>query len=141
MGVIQSSINSAIQSTAYLSKLKGIESNVQGLKESTKDIPGQIESLKTDKQTDYDFKQFVTNPNILKWKQAETDRAVQNALMKERMSKFKAQQSLTSQAEQKAKQKSDFKDLQLSIGGQKIDYSMLGENVKKQIDKEINNGK
>lgn len=141
MGAIQSSINSAIQSAGYLSKLKGIEKNVQGLKETTKDIPGQIESLKTDKQTDYDFKQFVTNPNILKWKQAETDRAVQNALMKERMSKFKAQQSLTSQAEQKAKQKSDFKDLQLSIGGQKIDYSMLGENVKKQIDKEINDGK
>ena len=141
MGVIQSSINSAIQSAGYLSKLKGIEKNVQGLKETTKDIPGQIESLKTDKQTDYDFKQFVTNPNILKWKQAETDRAVQNALMKERMSNFKAQQSLTSQAEQKAKQKSDFKDLQLSIGGQKIDYSMLGENVKKQIDKEINDGK
>ena len=40
-----------------------------------------------------------------------------------------------------AKQKSDFKDLQLSIGGQKIDYNMLGENVKKQIDKEINDGK
>ena len=141
MGVIQSSINSAIQSAGYLSKLKGIEKNVQGLKETTKDIPGQIESLKTDKQTDYDFKQFVTNPNILKWKQAETDRAVQNALMKERMSNFKAQQSLTSQAEQKAKQKSDFKDLQLSIGGQKIDYNMLGENVKKQIDKEINDDK
>lgn len=141
MGVIQGAINSVMQSAGYLSKLKGIEKNVQGLKETTKDIPGQIEALKTDKQTDYDFKQFVTNPNILKWKQAETDRAVQNALMKERMSKFKAQQSLTSQAEQKAKQKSDFKDLQLSIGGQKIDYNMLGENVKKQIDKEINNGK
>ena len=141
MGAIHSSINSAIQSAGYLSKLKGIEKNVQGLKESTKDIPGQIESLKTDKQTDYDFRQFVTNPNILKWKQAETDRAVQNALMKERMSNFKAQQSLTSQAEQKAKQKSDFKDLQLSIGGQKIDYNMLGENVKKQIDKEINDDK
>ena len=141
MGIIQSSINSVMQSAGYLSKLKGIEKNVQGLKETTKDIPGQIESLKTDKQTDYDFKQFVTNPNILKWKQAETDRAVQNALMKERMSKFKAQQSLTSQAEQKAKQKSDFKDLQLSIGGQKLDYNMLGENVKKQIDKEINDGK
>ena len=141
MGVIQGAINSVMQSAGYLSKLKGIEKNVQGLKETTKDIPGQIESLKTDKQTDYDFKQFVTNPNILKWKQAETDRAVQNALMKERMSKFKAQQSLTSQAEQKAKQKSDFKDLQLSIGGQKLDYNMLGENVKKQIDKEINNGK
>lgn len=141
MGVIQGAINSVMQSAGYLSKLKGIEKNVQGLKETTKDIPGQIESLKTDKQTDYDFKQFVTNPNILKWKQAETDRAVQNALMKERMSKFKAQQSLTSQSEQKAKQKSDFKDLQLSIGGQKIDYNMLGENVKKQIDKEINDGK
>ena len=141
MGPIQGAVNSVIQSASYLSKLSGIENNVQGIKESTKDIPGQIESLKTDKQTDYDFKQFVTNPNILKWKQAETDRAVQNALMKERMSKFKAQQSLTSQAEQKAKQKSDFKDLQLSIGGQKLDYNMLGENVKKQIDKEINNGK
>ena len=141
MGPIQGAVNSVIQSASYLNKLSGIESNVQGLKETTKDIPGQIESLKTDQQTDYDFKQFVTNPNILKWKQAETDRAVQNALMKERMSKFKAQQSLTSQAEQKAKQKSDFKDLQLSIGGQKIDYNMLGENVKKQIDKEINDDK
>ena len=141
MGPIQGAVNSVVQSASILSKLKGIESNTQGIKESTKDIPGQIESLKTDKQTDYDFKQFVTNPNILKWKQAETDRAVNNALMKERMSKFKAQQSLTSQAEQKAKQKSDFKDLQLSIGGQKIDYNMLGENVKKQIDKEINDGK
>ena len=141
MGVIQGAINSVMQSAGYLSKLKGIEKNVQGLKETTKDIPGQIESLKTDKQTDYDFKKFVTNPNILKWKQAETDRAVQNALMKERMSKFKAQQSLTDQAEQKAKQKSDFKDLQLRIGGQKIDYNMLGENAKKQIDKEINDGK
>lgn len=141
MGPIQGAVNSVVQSASILSKLKGIESNTQGIKESTKDIPGQIESLKTDKQTDYDFKQFVTNPNILKWKQAETDRAVNNALMKERMSKFKAQQSLISKAEQKAKQKSDFKDLQLSIGGQKIDYSMLGENVKKQIDKEINDGK
>ena len=141
MGVIQGAINSVMQSAGYLSKLKGIEKNVQGLKDNTKDIPGQIESLKTDKQTDYDFKQFVTNPNILKWKQAETDRAVQNALMKERMSNFKAQQSLISKAEQKAKQKSDFKDLQLSIGGQKLDYNMLGENVKKQIDKEINDGK
>ena len=141
MGPIQGAVNSVVQSASILSKLKGIESNTQGIKESTKDIPGQIESLKTDKQTDYDFKQFVTNPNILKWKQAERDRAVQIALIKERNSNFKAQQSLISKAEQKAKQKSDFKDLQLSIGGQKIDYSMLGENVKKQIDKEINDGK
>ena len=66
MGVIQGAINSVMQSAGYLSKVKGIEKNVQGLKETTKDIPGQIESLKTDKQTDYDFKQFVTNPNILK---------------------------------------------------------------------------
>ena len=141
MGPIQGAVNSVVQSASLLSKLKGIESNVQGINESTKDIPGQIESLKMDKQTEKDFNTYVTNPNILKWKQAETDRAVQNALMKERMSKFKAQQSLTSQAEQKAKQKSDFKDLQLSIGGQKIDYNMLGENVKKQIDKEINDDK
>lgn len=66
MGPIQSAVNSVVQSASLLSKLKGIESNVQGINESTKDIPGQIESLKTDKQTDYDFKQFVTNPNILK---------------------------------------------------------------------------
>ena len=106
MGVIQSSINSAIQSAGYLKKIKDIKND----------------------------NQYISNPNILKWKQAV-------ALMKERMSKFKAQQSLISKAEQKAKQKSDFKDLQLSIGGQKIDYNMLGENVKKQIDKEINDGK
>ena len=110
MGAIQGAINSAIQSAGYLKKIKDI---------------------KNDNKND---NKYISNPNILKWKQAV-------ALMKERMSKFKAQQSLISKAEQKAKQKSDFKDLQLSIGGQKIDYSMLGENVKKQIDKEINNGK
>ena len=113
MGVIQSSINSAIQSAGYLKKIKDIKND----------------------------NKYISNPNILKWKQAETYRAIKNALIKERMSKLKAQQSLTSQAEQKAKQKSDFKDLQLSIGGQKIDYNMLGENVKKQIDKEINDDK
>ena len=106
MGVIQSSINSAMQSAGYLKKIKDIKND----------------------------NQYISNPNILKWKQAV-------ALMKERMSKFKAQQSLTSKAEQKAEQKSDFKDLQLSIGGQKIDYNMLGENVRKQIDKEMNNDK
>ena len=110
MGAIQGAINSAIQSAGYLKKIKDI---------------------KNDNKND---NKYISNPNILKWKQAV-------ALMKERMSNFKAQQSLISKAEQKAKQKSDFKDLQLSIGGQKIDYSMLGENVKKQIDKEINNGK
>ena len=66
MGPIQGAVNSVVHSASLLSKLSGIESNTQGIKESTKDIPGQIESLKTDKQTDYDFKQFVTNPNILK---------------------------------------------------------------------------
>ena len=66
MGVIQSSINSVMQSAGYLSKLKGIEKNVQGIKESTKDIPGQIESLKMDKQTEKDFNTYVTNPNIVK---------------------------------------------------------------------------
>ena len=148
MGPIQGAVNSVVQSAALLGKLKGIESNVQGIKESTKDIPGQIESLKMDKQTDYDFKQFVTNPNILKWRKAEqeyhkTQLKWASALgaAKQKWADTKAQQSLTDQAEQKAKQKSDFKDLQLSIGGQKLDYNMLGENVKKQIDKEINDGK
>ena len=148
MGSIQSSINSAIQSAGYLSKLKGIEKNVQGLKESTKDIPGQIESLKMSRQEEKDFNTYVTNPNILKWKKAEAEYhktqlkwASAVGAAKQKWADIKAQQSLTDQAEQKAKQKSDFKDLQLSIGGQKLDYNMLGENVKKQIDKEINDGK
>ena len=47
MGPIQGAVNSVVQSAALLGKLKGIESNTQGIKESTKDIPGQIESLKT----------------------------------------------------------------------------------------------
>ena len=148
MGVIQSSINSVMQSAGYLSKLKGIESNTQGIKESTKDIPGQIESLKMDKQTEKDFNTYVTNPNIVKWKKAEAEYhktqlkwASAVGAAKQKWADIKAQQSLTDQAEQKAKQKSDFKDLQLSIGGQKIDYNMLGENVKKQIDKEINDDK
>ena len=148
MGAIQSSINSAIQSAGYLSKLKGIESNVQGLKESTKDIPGQIESLKMSRREEKDFNTYVTNPNIVKWRKAEAEYhktqlkwASAVGAAKQKWAEIKAQHSLTDQAEQKAKQKSDFKDLQLSIGGQKLDYNMLGENVKKQIDKEINDGK
>ena len=77
MGVIQSSINSAIQSAGYLKKIKDIKND----------------------------NQYISNPNILKWKQAEINRAVHIAVIKERMSNFKAQQSLTSKAEQKAKQK------------------------------------
>ena len=148
MGAIQSSINSAIQSAGYLSKLKGIEKNVEGLKETTKDIPGQIESLKMDKQTEKDYKTYISNPNILKWRKTELEGfktqlkwASAVGAAKQKLADIKAQQSLTDQADQKAKQKSDFKDLQLSIGGQKLDYNMLGENVKKQIDKEINDGK
>ena len=148
MGPIQGAVNSVIQSASYLKKLSGIESNVEGLKETTKDIPGQIESLKMDKQTEKDFNTYVTNPNIVKWKKAEAEYhktqlkwASAVGAAKQKWADIKAQQSLTDQAEQKAKQKSDFKDLQLSIGGQKIDYNMLGENVKKQIDKEINDDK
>ena len=148
MGPIQSAVNSVVQSASYLSKLSGIENNVQGIKESTKDIPGQIESLKMDKQTEKDFNTYVTNPNILKWRKAEAEYhktqlkwASAVGATKQKWADIKAQQSLTDQAEQKAKQKSDFKDLQLSIGGQKLDYNMLGENVKKQIDKEINDDK
>ena len=66
MGAIQSSINSAIQSAGYLSKLKGIEKNVEGLKESTKDIPGQPKSIKMSRQEEKDYNTYVTNPNILK---------------------------------------------------------------------------
>lgn len=148
MGAIQSSINNAIQSASLLRKLSGIENNVEGLKETTKDIPGQIESLKMDKQTEKDYNTYISNPNILKWRKTEQE-YYKNQLKwasaansaKQKLADTKAQQSLTDQAEQKAKQKSDFKDLQLSIGGQKIDYNMLGENVRKQIDKEINDGK
>ena len=148
MGAIQNSINSAIQSAGYLSKLKGIEKNVQGLKETTKDIPGQIESLKTSRQQEKDYNTYISNPNILKWRKIELENLKNQSKWasaansaKQKWAEIKAQHSLTDKAEQKAKQKSDFKDLQLSIGGQKIDYNMLGENVKKQIDKEINDGK
>ena len=148
MGPIQGAVNSVVHSASLLSKLSGIESNTQGIKESTKDIPGQIESLKMDKQTEKDYKTYISNPNILKWRKTELENfktqlkwASTVGAVKQKWADIKAQQSLTDQAEQKAKQKSDFKDLQLSIGGQKIDYNMLGENVKKQIDKEINDGK
>ena len=148
MGPIQGAVNSVVQSASLLSKLKGIESNVQGIKESTKDIPGQIESLKTSRQQENDYNTYISNPNILKWRKTELENfktqlkwaSAANAA-KQKWAEIKAQQSLTDQADQKAKQKSDFKDLQLSIGGQKIDYNMLGENVKKQIDKEINDDK
>ena len=148
MGPIQGAVNSVIQSASYLSKLSGIEKNVEGIKESTKDIPGQIESLKTSRQQEKDYNTYISNPNILKWRKTEQE-YYKNQLKwasaansaKQKLAEIKARHSLTDKAEQKAKQKSDFKDLQLSIGGQKIDYNMLGENVKKQIDKEINDGK
>ena len=148
MGPIQGAVNSVVHSAALLKKLSGIESNTQGINESTKDIPGQIESLKMDKQTEKDYNTYISNPNILKWRKTELEMhknqlkwASAVGAAKQKWAETKAQQSLTDQAEQKAKQKSDFKDLQLSIGGQKIDYNMLGENVRKQIDKEINDDK
>ena len=148
MGPIQGAVNSVVQSASILSKLKGIESNTQGIKESTKDIPGQIESLKTSRQQEKDYNTYISNPNILKWRKTEQE-YYKNQLKwasaansaKQKLAEIKARHSLTDKADNMAKQKSDFKDLQLSIGGQKIDYNMLGENVKKQIDKEINDGK
>lgn len=148
MGPIQGAVNSVIQSASYLSKLSGIENNVQGIKESTKDIPGQIESLKTSRQQEKDYNTYISNPNILKWRKTEQE-YYKNQLKwasaansaKQKLAEIKARHSLTDKADNMAKQKSDFKDLQLSIGGQKIDYNMLGENVKKQIDKEINDDK
>ena len=148
MGPIQGAVNSVVHSASLLSKLSGIESNTQGIKESTKDIPGQIESLKTSRQQEKDYNTYMSNPNILKWRKTEQE-YYKNQLKwasaansaKQKWAEIKAQQSLTDKADNMAKQKSDFKDLQLSIGGQKIDYNMLGENVKKQIDKEINDGK
>ena len=148
MGPIQGAVNSVVQSAALLGKLKGIESNVQGIKESTKDIPGQIESLKTSRQQEKDYNTYISNPNILKWRKTEQE-YYKNQLKwasaansaRQKLAEIKARHSLTDKADNMAKQKSDFKDLQLSIGGQKIDYNMLGENVKKQIDKEINDDK
>lgn len=148
MGPIQGAVNSVVQSASLLSKLKGIESNVQGINESTKDIPGQIESLKTSRQQEKDYNTYISNPNILKWRKTEQE-YYKNQLKwasaansaKQKLAEIKARHSLTDKADNMAKQKSDFKDLQLSIGGQKIDYNMLGENVKKQIDKEINDDK
>ena len=148
MGPIQGAVNSVVQSAAILGKLKGIESNTQGIKESTKDIPGQIESLKTSRQQQKDYNTYISNPNILKWRKTEQE-YYKNQLKwasaansaKQKLAEIKARHSLTDKADNMAKQKSDFKDLQLSIGGQKLDYNQLGENVRKQIDKEINDGK
>lgn len=148
MGPIQNAVNSVVQSASLLKKLSGIESNTQGIKESTEDIPGQIESLKTSRQQEKDYNTYISNPNILKWRKTEQE-YYKNQLKwasaansaKQKLAEIKARHSLTDKADNMAKQKSDFKDLQLSIGGQKIDYNMLGENVKKQIDKEINDDK
>lgn len=148
MGPIQGAVNSVVHSASLLSKLSGIESNTQGIKESTKDIPGQIESLKTSRQQEKDYNTYISNPNILKWRKAEQEYyknqlkwASAAGAAKQKWAEIKARHSLTDKADSMAKQKSDFKDLQLSIGGQKLDYNMLGENVKKQIDKEINDDK
>ena len=120
MGAIQGAINSAIQSAGYLKKIKDIKND----------------------------NKYISNPNILKWRKTEQE-YYKNQLKwasaansaKQKLAEIKARHSLTDKADNMAKQKSDFKDLQLSIGGQKLDYNQLGENVRKQIDKEINDGK
>ena len=91
--------------------------------QSSKDIKGSIESLKVDReqlQAYKDYTQAMTNPNIRKIVLSEQNRAVQNALMKERAAKFK--QSLMERTQTLAKQKQDVPKIkeELRIGKEKI---------------------
>lgn len=134
MGVIQSGINKLLGTAAAFKKVENIQSDIKGLKESTSAIGQEIKLSRPEQKA---YEQYVTNPNILKLAQADRERAVNNALMKERAAAFKAQQSLASKAEARAKQMSMFDQLKVSIGGQDIDISKLGKDVQQQIKENI----
>ena len=127
---IQSSVNSIINQTAALSTISKVAKEgkeiKKALKEGSQDIKGSIESIKpskADREGYEGYMKAMTNPNIRKFRDLERDRAVQNALWKERKTKYK--QSLMERAETLAKQKQDVPKLkeELRLGKEKIDPS------------------
>ena len=144
---IQSSVNSIINQAAGLSIISKVAKEgkaiKEALKEGSKDIKGSIEGLKADRkqiQAYEDYNKAMTNPNLRNIVLSEQDRAVNNALMKERAAKYK--QSMMERAQTLAKQKQDVPKIkeELRLGKEKIDpTSPLYQKIMSQM--EENNGK
>lgn len=139
---IQSSVNSIINQAAAVSTISKVAKEgkaiKEALKEGGKDIKGSIESLKVDRkqiQAYEDYNKAMTNPNLRNIILSEQDRAVNNALMKERAAKYK--QSMMERAETLAKQKQDVPKIkeELRLGKEKIDpTSPLYQKIMSQME-------
>ena len=139
---IQSSVNSIINQAAAVSTISKVAKEgkaiKEALKESSKDIKGSIEGLKVDRkqlQAYEDYNKAMTNPNLRNIILSEQDRAVNNALMKERATKFK--QSMMERAETLAKQKQEVPKIkeELRLGKEKIDpTSPLYQKIMSQME-------
>lgn len=139
---IQSSVNSIINQAAAVSTISKVakEGKVikEALKEGSKDIKGSIESIKmskADREGYEGYNKAMTNPNIRNIVLSEQNRAVNNALMKERATKYK--QSMMERAQTLAKQKQDVPKIkeELRLGKEKIDpTSPLYQKIMSQME-------
>ena len=139
---IQSSVNSIINQAAAVSTISKVAKEgkeiKEALKQGSKDIKGSIESIKVDREQQQayeDYNKAMTNPNLRNIVLSEQDRAVNNALMKERATKFK--QSMMERAQTLAKQKQDVPKIkeELRLGKEKIDpTSPLYQKIMSQME-------
>lgn len=139
---IQGSVNSIINQAAAISTISKVAKEGKAIKEAleegSKDIKGSIESLKmskADREGYEGYNKAMTNPNIRKFAQLDKDRAVQNALWKERNTKFK--QELMGRAQTLAQQKQDVPKIkeELRLGKEKIDpTSPLYQKIMSQME-------
>lgn len=139
---IQSSVNSIINQAAAVSTISKVAKEgkaiKEALKEGSKDIKGSIESIKVDREQQQayeDYNKAMTNPNLRNIVLSEQNRAVNNALMKERAAKYK--QSMMDRAQTLAKQKQDVPKIkeELRLGKEKIDpTSPLYQKIMSQME-------
>lgn len=139
---IQSSVNSIINQAAAVSTISKVAKEgkaiKEALKEGSKDIKGSIETLKVNREQQQayeDYNKAMTNPNLRNIVLSEQNRAVNNALMKERATKYK--QSMMERAQTLAKQKQDVPKIkeELRLGKEKIDpTSPLYQKIMSQME-------
>lgn len=139
---IQSSVNSIINQTAALSTISKVvkegKAIKEALKEGSQDIKGSIESIKmskADREGYEGYNKAMTNPNIRNIILSQRQQAVDKALMKERVTKYK--QSMMERAETLARQKQDVPKIkeELRLGKEKIDpTSPLYQKIMSQME-------
>lgn len=139
---IQSSVNSIINQAAAVSTISKVAKEgkaiKEALKEGSKDIKESIESIKMSKADREGYKGYIktmTNPNIRNIILSQQQQAVDKALMKERVTKYK--QSMMERAETLAKQKQDVPKIkeELRLGKEKIDpTSPLYQKIMSQME-------